>query len=112
MFDSEDIEDLRGEAEGAMPDSITIEPYVSQNAYGKPTYGTPTTIACLIQSYGKMIRLDNGQEVVASTKIMTPHDTVVNTKSRLTLPDGSHPLILKVDGLVQSEYTITVDIYT
>ena len=112
MFTDADIADLRGEAEGAMPDSITIEPYVSQNAYGKPTHGAAVTTPCLIQSYGKMIRLDNGQEIVASTQIMTPHDTVVNTKSRLTLPDGSRPLILKVDGLIQSEYTITVDIYT
>lgn len=108
----EDVDDLKGSAVEWMQDSITIEPFSSQDAYGKPTYGAAITVDALVQSYGKMIRLANGEETVASTKIMIAPGPVFNTKARLTLPDGSHPQILRIDGMIQSALTITVDIYT
>lgn len=96
----------------ALPDRATILPFVSMDAYGKPTYGDAIEIACRIQSYNRMVRDSTGQERIASTKTTIMPRSDINEKAKLILPDGSAPVILRIDGLIQSELTIVQVIYT
>ena len=95
-----------------LPDRADVEPFVSIDGYGKPTYSAAISLACRIESYNKMIRDAAGQERIASTKITIMPRYDFNEKARLTLPDGSQPVILRIDGLIPSELTIVQVIYT
>ena len=111
-FSSGHIGLLRSVNARFLNDRATILPFASMDAYGKPTYGDAIEVACRIQSYNKMIRDTTGQERVASTKITLMPRYDYNEKAKLILPDGSSPVILRIDGLIPSEPTIVQVIYT
>jgi hypothetical protein len=112
LFTDDDLASLREEAESVMQDAITIEPFVSTDSYGMPTYGAPVEVAAMIESYNQMVRNADGQEQVASTKIHIMPGPIFDANARITLPDGSKPIIIRVDGLVEARHRIWVTIYT
>ena len=49
-------------------DSITIESYLGDGAYG-PTYGPPEVIKCFLDDGRKFVRDSNGEQVVSETTV-------------------------------------------
>lgn len=86
-----------------MQDEVIREPYASQNGYGVASYGTAETIKCRVEHKPKIIRRTGGgeasgtvQEIVSKATIYCAGVFGWGERDRITLPDGSQPLILQV----------------
>lgn len=80
-----------------MPDTVTYEPYGSEDAYGAKVYGTAKTVKARVEQLARLVRDANGREVVSNTRvILKPVATdgsafTPTVKDRLTLPAGYTP---------------------
>ncbi len=80
--------------------TITVEPWSSQDVYGQATYGTAVSMAARISKAPKLVRADDGREVVAgSTAWVDPVSTIIGARDRVTLPDGTTPTVLSVERI-------------
>jgi hypothetical protein len=79
------------------PNTITISPWSSADGYGKPTYGAAVTHTCLLVRTPKMIRTVTGQEKVSMAQIYLTSAPGTSVKDKVTLPDGTTPVILNID---------------
>ena len=78
--------------------TITVEPWSSQDVYGQITYGTAVSMVARISKAPKLVRADDGREVVAgSTAWVDPASVVIWARDRVTLPDGTTPTVLSVE---------------
>ena len=85
--------------------TVTIAPFVSQNSYGDPTYGTAITYKCRIELKNRMIRDLMGQERVTRGRLYINTRTIPSAKDQITLPSDytpTNPEILSIYP-VQSE---------
>lgn len=81
-----------------LADTITITKESAKDKYGKQTFGgTVLTYTCRVQEESKLIRDPAGKEVVQTGAAYIPGVTNISTSDKLTLPDGSVPVILAVD---------------
>lgn len=71
--------------------SITIEPYVSDNKYGEASYGASVSYQCRIEYVNKVIRTAENIERVSTATIFVNTATVINPRSKITLPSGHTP---------------------
>jgi hypothetical protein len=75
--------------------TITIESVASRDGYGKPAYGPARTYRARVVGKIRMVRDANGEERVSSATVHVDATDIVPT-DRITLPDGSQPLVLSV----------------
>ncbi len=83
-----------------MPQTVTVEPLVSRDAYGAPTYGAPATYQARVYFKTRYVRTAGAEEVVARGRCWIATVAPIDTTARITLPDQSEitgPLILNVD---------------
>ncbi|MEV4806765.1 hypothetical protein AB0K18_42795 [Nonomuraea sp. NPDC049421] len=66
----------------------TIEPYLGDGAYG-PVWGAAVTVRCLVDDERRLVRDEQGLEVVSDTTIFFPPGTVCPAGSRVTVNDRS-----------------------
>ena len=78
--------------------SVTIEPWTGNNGDAN-TYGSGAAYACRIVQTSKKQMTDKGEVVVQSTLIVLNGTVTVTAKDRITLPDGSKPVILSVNTI-------------
>ncbi len=78
--------------------SVTVEPWVRDDQYGQPVYGAPVSYSARVQEKVKMIRDTQGQQVVSTSQVYFDGSVTVTVKDRITLPDGTQPLILSIGG--------------
>jgi hypothetical protein len=78
--------------------TVVIEPYVSQNAYGVATYGRRKTYRARVapiltrRRRGQAIARDReGREIIASLAVYLLTNELIDPRSRLTLPTGYVP---------------------
>ncbi len=80
--------------------TVTLEPFVSRDVYGKPTYGAPITVKAKIEKSEEQLLTPEGQSLVSSRKVfLASQDTSITPEWRLTLPAGfgpTQPQILQV----------------
>lgn len=89
--------------------TITIEPWLSEDMYGNETYDTGITYKARVVGKAKMVRDQKGNEVVSTHTVYLLSNVVVDTRSRVTLPAGypvSQPPIMSV-----GRYPDDIDIY-
>jgi len=72
-----------------LTETLTIAPFLSQDAYGAPTYGAPVTVPCRIEERTQIVMGASGPLRVMETKVWVDGDTVVNQRSRVTFTDGT-----------------------
>ncbi|MUL39630.1 hypothetical protein FZ103_00280 [Streptomonospora sp. PA3] len=74
---------------------ITVEPYQGAGAYG-PTYGAPVAVRALMDAGRRLVRGDDGSEVVSETTLRVRLADAVSfpAHSRVTLPDGTTPTVI------------------
>lgn len=79
------------------PHTVSIELWSSQNSYGEPSYAAAATYSCLIEKRPRLVRALDGKEVVSGAAVyLTEAVSGLTPKARVTLPDGSTPVILSV----------------
>jgi len=83
--------------------TVTHAAYASQNAYGEPTWGTPTSRRAVVSTTTERIRDDRGVEVLARYRILFLGNVTVGVRDKLTLPSGEVTPILRVDGGVLAD---------
>ncbi len=79
--------------------TVTVESYLGNNAYGEPQYGTPVQCPAFVQRKIKLVRDRTGREVVSTAQVYLDGSVNVGVQDRITLPDGNQPVILSVEAL-------------
>ena len=83
-----------------MTSTLTIEPWLSQDVYGKATYGPKVSISARISEKPTRVLDATGQTVVTGAVAWTDAGTtVITSKDRVTLPDGSQPPVISVQRM-------------
>ena len=85
------------ELQALCPNTVTIAPWVSADSYSKSTYGTAVSHTCLLVRSPKMVRTVTGQEKVSMAQVYLTSAPGTSVKDRVTLPDGTTPVIMHVD---------------
>lgn len=83
-----------------MPDTITFNASTATDKYGKKTFGGQNiSVRARIVDDTILIKNDQGQDIVASGKVYLYGDySTLTLGHKITLPDGSTPVILKLDS--------------
>ncbi len=82
-----------------LTDTVTIEPFVSRDAYGLATYGAGVAYACRIDGATRQRVTVEGVERSAQAAVYLPGVPAIGPGDRLTLPAGfapAQPPILRV----------------
>jgi hypothetical protein len=79
-----------------MPDTVTFQPLTGTDQYAKPSYGNPVSVKARVVYEDQKTTDDTGQDVVAHGKIYLGGAFNITVKHRATLPDGTHPPIVRV----------------
>src|SRR5689334_5991181 len=75
-----------------MVDSITIEPWGTQDVDLKPTYGSPVTYPNVLCELHEKIYMDaEGREFQSAVRVLIPERLTIDKRSRVTLPAGFVP---------------------
>lgn len=83
-----------------MPDTIVFNATTATDKYGKKTFGgANVSVRGRIVDDTVLIKNDQGQDIVASGKVYLYGDySTLTLGHKITLPDGSTPVILKLDS--------------
>lgn len=79
-----------------LPHMITFEPIVNVDLYAKPTFGIPVSVQGRVVYSVEKVTNEGGQDVVARGRVYLAQVVGLSSKYRMTLPDGSSALIIKV----------------
>lgn len=82
--------------------SVTVEPFDELDGYAQPSYGSSTSYDAVVDSTTRLMRMPNGQEVLAKHRITFLESVAIGSKDRITLPDGSTGPILDVSGVMDA----------
>lgn len=91
MSDIEDWYDL-------MPSLVGVELLLRVDDYGVPVYGPKATYRSRVNFYQHFVRGPSGEQVIAEGVVWIGTDADIPATARVTLPDGTSPLILKANG--------------
>lgn len=73
----------------------TIEPYAGTTGQGQQTFGSATAVSCLHAPGVRLVRDQNGNEVVSSATLYCPANTTPPPAgSRVTIDGAAHVVIL------------------
>lgn len=72
------------------PQTISVEPFVSRDRSGDPTYGAAVEYPCLITDDVKNWRWEAGDETQGRRRIHA-YGEAIGQHDRITLPDGMEP---------------------
>jgi hypothetical protein len=76
--------------------SVTIETPGIPDQYGNTSTGTATAYPAIVIQTNKLIRDREGNQVVSSCQVFLPSTVSVDPEAKITLPDGTQPVILNV----------------
>jgi hypothetical protein len=81
--------------------TIQHEPYKSQDVNGDPTYGSRTERQAIVTHREVKVTDNTGVERISRTQVMLLENVAVDTRDRITLPDGTKPSIVTLkNGVV------------
>lgn len=87
-----------------MPSTISVSPLDSVNQYGEPTYSTSSSsYRALIQEQPTAITDAYGRDTIASHTIYVASTERINITSKLDLPDGTDPAIIRSDVMYDED---------
>lgn len=87
-----------------MQDTITWERFLGVDRYSEPLgYGAAVKIPCRVEDSNQEIRTTDGLVKVARARLYLSDTYAIDPKDRITLPDGSQPVILQV-----FQYTVAI----
>lgn len=77
-----------------MNNQVVVEPLTSRNAYGVASYGSATPYAARTNNSIRRIMNKDGEQVVSRGGAIVASPVDIPIDSRITLDDGSQPLLL------------------
>lgn len=87
-----------------MPHTVTYAAVASRDAYGKPTYAAARSYqARVIQKQTRIVNRTNGQDAIATGVVWLAGFPALDIDGRITLPDGSTPVILNWEVIPDEE---------
>ena len=83
-----------------MQQTISVAKFKRLDQYGDAVYDldNPQSVQCRVSYRPQMIRDGDGREVVSSAQVWTSGNTGITVQDKVTLPDGSSPILLRVDS--------------
>jgi hypothetical protein len=87
-----DIIDVLTEVMPDLPE-VTIERYRGRSAYGD-VWGAGVPVRAFVDQGRRVVRADDGSQVVSETTVYTRPGVDCPARSRITLPDGSTTLAI------------------
>ena len=72
-------------------ETVTLEPWQSQDQWGEPTYAAGRAYPARVEMRSRMIAGRDGKEVAARGRVFVGMDAVPSVKDRLTLPAAYSP---------------------
>jgi hypothetical protein len=76
--------------------SVTITAATGLDGNGMETYGTGVVVKAIVFHKQRLVIGPQGDSVVSTAQVYVDGPTAVTTSSKITLPDGTTPLILAV----------------
>lgn len=80
-----------------MTDTVKVSPFIKRDTYGDPTYGKLSSYKARVNYETHFIRAATGEQVVARGWAIMATVNPVSVNDKISLPDGSSPLILTVN---------------
>ena len=94
-------------------DTITIEPRIGTTQTGQPRYGPPVMYQARVEDKVQLVRDFRGVERATTHRIYVGEEGFVITgDDRLTIPDGTKPLIIAITKLDDDTGPYLTTIYT
>lgn len=94
--------------------TVTHKTGMTNDKYGKPTFGTSTSRTAIVQKRDKLIRNALGQETLSRAVVTFPYPVDIAETDMITLPDSSELSILFVKGVIDpdtnKEYMVEVEL--
>lgn len=93
--------------------AATIEhaPATGFNGYGEPSFGTGKLYPARVVYRGRMVRAANGDQTISRGEVWIAGTPFVGLNDRITLPDGTAPLILSFEMLTDEAGPSHVHVY-
>lgn len=79
-----------------MTQTVAIRPFTGSNDYGEPEHGTAVEHSARVVDKQTLVRDKNGREVVSTSQTWLFGAPGVTSDDKITLADGSKPVILTV----------------
>lgn len=79
---------------------VLHESVSSQTSEGSDLAPTSTYRMALVDKTQRMVKLNDGRQVVASAQVTFPRPTAVSTRDFITLPDGYRGPVLNTGGFI------------
>ena len=76
-----------------LTETVTLQSYTGQDAYGKPSYGPVVTHPARVAYRVTTLTNAQGQERTSTTTVYLDGAVPITVKDRLILPDGTAPAI-------------------
>ncbi len=93
---------LKGAA-GSLFLDVEHEPYASLNADGLKSYGTSVTRRAFVTAGAHALFRQTGVENVPGPTLLFLDNIGFDIRDRITLPDGSQPTIIEIEGIPDPE---------
>jgi hypothetical protein len=77
-----------------MPDTVTVAPWQARDTVGVAQYGPPVPYRARVNNKSQMVRVASGELVAARGVAWLATTDDIDVRSKITLPDGSTPVIL------------------
>jgi len=89
--------DMRADFADWLNQEVKLEHSLSVNEYGEHSYDLQVMVMGRIEHKRRAILTKDNETLISLVTIYVPSEPVVNADDRLTLPDGTTPVILAVD---------------
>lgn len=83
--------------------SVTVEPLTLRTRNRVPTYGTAVTVKCRVEYGQKEMRTRDGDVIVSTARIFMAPDEVIDTDSKVTLPDGTTQQVILIEPQIRGD---------
>lgn len=77
-----------------LTETLTVAPYLGQDAYGTPTFGPPAHYPAREEWKVRRIVDQSGQERVSRARVFFDGNVLLTLRDQVTLTDGTAPPIL------------------
>jgi len=100
-----------GEIDDILNDTITIEPFLTEDVHGDRTYGAAVTYPAFVSQRIKVVKSMQGEDVVSNVSIMLDGAVVFDRRGRdrITIDPGtanaSTPVILAMEDAKDGDGT-------
>lgn len=90
-----------------MKSTVTVKHFTGYDNYGASAFGTAASYNARIVYEPKRILAQNGQEAVSSVQVWISGSVppAMNVKDQITLPDGTKPVIMRLDQVYDESGT-------